>query len=101
MGNDISYFGALSILYAKNSAGNIKSICLKDSHTNYSNNVGISMWYFESPYDDTPEMILLALWTSFLKDSHTHFQINVGIDITDFEDFTWLHAKNDNISTMN
>jgi hypothetical protein len=30
-------------LYAKTSAGNIKSICLKDSHTNYSNNVGISM----------------------------------------------------------
>jgi hypothetical protein len=35
MGNGISYFGASSILYAKTSAGNIKSICLKDSHTNY------------------------------------------------------------------
>jgi hypothetical protein len=43
MGNGISYFRALSILYAKTSAGNINSICLKDSHTNYSNNVGISI----------------------------------------------------------
>jgi hypothetical protein len=43
MGNDISYFGASLILYAKSSTGNIKSICLKDSHTNYSNNLGISM----------------------------------------------------------
>jgi hypothetical protein len=43
MGNGISYFGASLILYAKTSAGNIKSICLKDSRTNYSNNVGISI----------------------------------------------------------
>jgi hypothetical protein len=43
MGNGSSYFGALSILYAKTSAGNIKSICVKDSHTNYSNKVGISI----------------------------------------------------------
>ena len=43
MGNGILYFGASLILYAKTSAGNIKSICLKDSNTNYSNNVGISI----------------------------------------------------------
>jgi hypothetical protein len=43
MGNGISYFGALPILYAKTNAQNIKSICLKDSHTNYSNNVGINI----------------------------------------------------------
>ncbi len=46
MGNGISYFGASSILYAETSAGNIKSIYLKDSHTSYSNNVGIHIWYF-------------------------------------------------------
>jgi hypothetical protein len=43
MGNGISYFEASSILYAKTSDENIKSICLKDSHTNHSNNVGISI----------------------------------------------------------
>ncbi len=46
MGNGISYFGASLILYAITSPGNIKSICLKDSDTDYSNNVGIIMWYF-------------------------------------------------------
>jgi hypothetical protein len=33
----------LSILYAKTSTVNMKTICLKDSHTNYNNNVGISI----------------------------------------------------------
>ncbi len=46
IGNGISYFGASTILYAKTNTRNIKSICLKDSHTNYSNNVGLSIWYF-------------------------------------------------------
>ncbi len=46
-------------------------------------------------------MMLLALWSSCLKDSHTNFQISVGIGITYFEDFTWLYAKNDAVSTMN
>jgi hypothetical protein len=55
MENGISYFEALSILYAKTSTGNKKSICLKDSPINYSNNT------LESPYEDTPKMMLLAL----------------------------------------
>ncbi len=46
MGNGISYFGASSILYVEIGAGNIKTICLKDGHTNYNNNVGISIRYF-------------------------------------------------------
>jgi hypothetical protein len=61
IGNSISYFEAPAILYAKTSAENIKTICLKDSHTNYSNNVGISFDTLESPYNDTPKMMLLAL----------------------------------------
>ncbi len=38
----------------------------------------------ESPYDDTPKMMLQATQTSCLKDGHTNFQINRGIGIAYF-----------------
>jgi hypothetical protein len=84
IGNGISYFGASSILYAKISAGNIKSICLNDSHTIIAMTLEFLSDNLESPYNSTPKMMLPATQTSCLKDSHTNFQINVGIGITYF-----------------
>ncbi len=44
----------------------------------------------ESPNNDTPKLMLPALWTRCLKDSHANFQIYIGIGIAYFGDFTQM-----------
>ena len=71
-------------MYAKTSAGNIKSICLKYAHTNFFPTKELVFDTLEATRVCMPEMMLPATQTSCLKDSHTNFQIKVGIGISYF-----------------
>jgi hypothetical protein len=61
MGNGISYFGDLLIFYAKASTGSIKFICLKIVIHIITATWELVFDTLESPYGDTPKMMLLAL----------------------------------------
>ncbi len=79
--------------YAKTSARNIKSICLKYGHTNLCFYVGIRDT-LEANLVHVPKMMLPATQTSCLKNSHTNFQLNVGIGITYFGERLQFVCKN-------
>ncbi len=80
--------------YAKTSAGNIRTSCLKYAHTNI-----FSMWELvldtlEATHVHMPKMMLPATQTSCLKDNHTNLQTYIEIGIRYFGDsLSLLYVK--------
>ena len=79
--------------YAKTSAGNIRTSCLKYAHTNIFPTEELVLDTLEATHVCMPKMMLPATQTSCLEDSNTNLQKYIGIGIRHFGDSLSLYVK--------